>query len=1521
MWDFALALVIIFAFLFKSYTFQSWLASQLGWYMSNELDVVVRIDKVEIDIFNRVYLKGVYIEDREGDTLIYANEVKCSISDYKIFGDKRFVNFKDITLVSPRIKLAKYNGSDDLNIDFLVDYFDSGPRDPKKKRNPVAVYCEKVNIIAGYISMDDYNEKRSRFGVDFDHLGLYPVNVSLSKFRNLGDTNVCRIQNLSFRERSGFVLDTLNADLRVAPDGMVFNNLVLKTPQSRIQTKALEFRFSDFDDFDDFENLVYLKSDFDSSYLSMHDLSFFVDELENSKQVYFLDGLYKGTVNNFELKNFTFAYSDRTKFIGSAKIKNITDTDKAFFDVDIESIYLFKADADTFQVPPYDGKTFIDLPKEVQRMGNIWVTGKFKGYLHDFKANVNLVSTNGTANADLTYRFDKVQDKFFASGHVVSLGFDVGSIIDEKDLGQVTANLDLTASGHKLNESMDLKLRGSIGAVEYKGYTYHNGTINGTMRNQVFNGDIDIKDELAELHFKGKLDLSSRVPRYDFTAKVTNAYIDKIHLVDRDESSKLSMHITAKGQGDNLDNLRGDVFIHDLHYSENGKELKLHMDTLRAKENPDKTKLLEFKSELADISFQGNFNFAELPNSFMYVLSKAMPSMFDNKVITLKNDQEFAYDVNLKNIDPITEIFVPDLVLSHHTEFSGRFNSKTNLFRLKSKNIEQLGWEGRIMNDVIINTKNVDDYLEITVKSEDFALSDSISLENFVTVATVYQNKFVSTVNWFNNDSLHTGDIDLSGEVFSHTKLAFELAQSSNIQLKEGKWTTKSNAHFVIDSTYMSVEDFEVYNGKQSISINGAISQNPADQLVASVCDFDLAAISPLLNLKDVHIRGELNGNLVLTNIYNTPDFKNYIAIDSFYVNDEWLGTFELNNNFSEGLQESKLDDRIATYGKLVRKDKTNFEVTGSYFIYNQKEGRLEARGLMDALFNELPKGKIDYTIKMDETNLQFINAFLPPDISNFNSLANGSLGITGYANNPKLKGKIKLSNGSVKINMLNVSYFFENGVVTIAEDMIALDNLHIEDVRGNSGSVNGTFYHENFENGNYNFDIDFNKLLCLNTTEDMNPLYYGKAYATGNMSISGQGDNMFIEIHRAKTERGTKLVLPTYSTEDITLGNFVTFESHDSLYKPDPINLSGITMKFNMEITPDAEISIVFDKIAGDQLRARGRGNLLMEIDPSGDFRMTGPFVVEQGDYMFTLKGIVKKYFTVAKGSTINWYGDPLAAEIDIKAVYKQSTTLYDIMPADIAANYKKNVDVETIMQLKGNLFNPLIGFDIRVPKADENAKSVLNSIKATEQELNKQVFSLLIINKFLPPSTGIGTSNESSNTNIAANYTSELLTNQLNSMLSQISDDFDIGLNYKPGDNISNQEIAVALSTQSKSGRLILSGNFGVSQATGANQNPSNIIGDFNIEYLINTEGTFRVRGFNESNEFDITRINQSPYTQGVGLFYQKEFDNARELRSVQRFFNLFRKKQNKVKFDENGRPIKNNTTPINPNNPVYP
>jgi len=405
---------------------------------------------------------------------------------------------------------------------------------------------------------------------------------------------------------------------------------------------------------------------------------------------------------------------------------------------------------------------------------------------------------------------------------------------------------------------------------------------------------------------------------------------------------------------------------------------------------------------------------------------------------------------------------------------------------------------------------------------------------------------------------------------------------------------------------------------------------------------------------------------------------------------------------------------------------------------------------------------------------------------------------------------------------------------------------------------------------------------------------------------VGGYADQLDF-MAEVKTLKGTVFNIPLENGEDVGENNLVTFINNKTKVEEEEVDLSNIDMNFNFDITQDAQLRLIFDEKIGDVLKVRGHSeDLEMEVSTNGRFRMLGKYIVDEGDYLFTLSNVINKKFDVEKGGTIEWSGDPYKAQIDVSAIYKLRASPYDLMVGMDSVQrerYRKRQQIWCYLRMQNELLNPDISFDIRMPTSDQYVKDRLNGLlfvnesESNVQEMNKQIFSLLILNRFLPPQGG--NNDNYSRIGFGSTTSSELLSNQLSNWLSQISDDFDVGFNYRPGDDISNDEVQVALSTQILNDRVVLDGNVGYSGDRMTNS--SNVVGEFAVEYKITQDGRLRAKAFNQANP-NAYLGNQGRYTQGAGVYYQQDFDTFKEL--FRKFFAIFRNKdknkKNKKKKD---------------------
>jgi hypothetical protein len=266
----------------------------------------------------------------------------------------------------------------------------------------------------------------------------------------------------------------------------------------------------------------------------------------------------------------------------------------------------------------------------------------------------------------------------------------------------------------------------------------------------------------------------------------------------------------------------------------------------------------------------------------------------------------------------------------------------------------------------------------------------------------------------------------------------------------------------------------------------------------------------------------------------------------------------------------------------------------------------------------------------------------------------------------------------------------------------------------------------------------------------------------------------------------------------------------------------------------------------------------------------MFGDYVVQRGDYLFTLQNIVNKKFEIENGGRLVWNGDPYKAQMDLSALYRILAST-----KDLSQDYDRKTEVECRMMMQGDLFQPEIEFDIQIPYADENLKRIVNERTNTDEKKTQQFLSLLVLNSFL--STDELENTDVNYLNSTLSTGTEMLSNQLSNWLSQTNEKFDLGVKYHPnlGDTLSNREFELLLSNLKVNDRITVNGNIGTQPA----QNTTRIIGDFKVEYNISKDGSLRLKAFRNLEESFLLE-DENNYTTGLGLFYRDEFESFKEL-----------------------------------------
>jgi hypothetical protein len=1439
-------------FALQQHSFQTWLGHRVADYLGKKLGTVVRIDKVGIDLWAKMHVEGLYIEDLHEDTLLWVPDLW--VQDYSFDTKSGKLQVNQASLDQPVISLKRYQGESNLNYAFIVDYF-SGPTDTTDT-SITRVFMNQIQLRNGRFEYTNENRPpRGVFGFDWNHIFLDNVNLTAGDLAILGDSVHANISALSAHDKSGFLVNEFSTDLTVIPGLVRMDKTRIVTPETDLDGD-LAFQVNSIDDFDDFEHLVKMNHKLRKSKIQLSDIAYFSSDLAGIDKVIEISGRFKGEISSLKGKDVEIRFDRNSLFKGSFAMDGLPEIDDTFISLDIEELTTNKTELDRLPLPPFDSLNYLKTPNNFSKLGQVHFTGSFTGFINDFVAYGELATEIGSVKSDIALREDSLSNDYFYKGSLATLAFDLGKFYETSSLGPLTCDLNIEGSGLNV-ATMDVTFDGFISELYANQYNYHNINAQGTFRQKFFDGMVSVNDPNAMVDFTGQIDFSQKIPLMKFQSEIANLDLKAVHLLSDFDYSSVSASLSVDSKGLNFEQFEGAVHVENVSYCSKNEEYFIdHFDIESKRSNGYEIKL---NSDIATGSLKGEVDLKELALSLQDILSEVIPNF--QPPIREHKTQNFELRMEVLDFSEIQGIFIPELSLAPHSRLRMNVDEPNSVFKITFTS-DQIDYNGKVLENVVIDANRPDEFVYFNIITDRLKISEDMVFEQFAIDARSDRDTIFTDIVWGDTATTHRGEIITRFNVRGYQNLDV-LFDQSEFTINDHTWQFAQGGKISIDSSFVKINDVAIYSDLQVLWLEGALAEDPSQSLDLTIGAFDLSNINAFLD-DETQLFGMVSGSASVRDVYEKPIFTSDLSLADFKLNDYLFGDLCLLSQWDNENKSLWVD------GSLERSEMKQLAFAGAYRIGNEKS-------------------PLDIYASVRDLDLSFINEFVGEDVLGISGFASGNVHLTGVPDAPDMNGKLALRDASIFVPYLNTRYYLEQGI-GIYPDMFTFDRIRIRDEEGNPAFLTGTIMHKAFGDWNFDVVIDAEKpLLTMNTNEILNSLYYGKAYTTGDVSISGFEDQLEFDI-KLRSEKGTKLAMPMNSSDDITFENFIRFIDKDSTVADVALDLSGIKLNMELDITPDAEFQIIFDQAVGDVMSGNGKGHLSMEINNLSTFTMYGQVEITKGNYLFTLKNLLNKEFIIRPGGTITWFGDPFSADLNMQAVYKVNATLSEII-SDASRNYGQRVPVDLIMNLTGKMFSPGVDFDINLPTVDQVTKSRVESIISSDQERNRQAFALLVLRKFVSPPN---TTSTAATLNPIVDNSNELLSSQISNWLSQISSDFDLGFNYRPGDEISNEEIALALSTQLFNDRLSLSGNFGVSRGNTANSNPTNYIGDIRVEYKITQDGKIRLLVYNESNDYRMAAIQQSLYTQGVGLMYQEEFNTIDEFYCG--FKNLFRGKDDK-------------------------
>ncbi len=1418
----------------------------------SETEVDFELDKISIKPFSGIEIQNLYLSDQQKDTLAFIQSLNVSINDWKI--DPLLLDFKTLSLNGVKFYIRINEQDSVTNLQFLIDRFSSDKKDTSTVNYQINL--AKAELSQVQFKWNNYNYPDSTFGVNYNHIEVQNLGGLINGLAINQDSIIAKINTLHLAEKSGFELANLSTDFTLNNQMIDLDSLQFNAAETQLAGRYA-MKHNAYSGFSDYINQVVMIARLDSAIISGYDLAFFVPQLEALNDQVYLAGNYMGTVSSFEMQDFLLRYKSKTYLSGKLDVHGLPKIEGTQLNIYLDDSYILRSDLEQITLPPYPSKKKLQVPNQLRKWRYAAIKGKFVGTLKNFITDADFNSNLGGIKTAI--QVSQRGENTSYQGDIALRGLQAGNLLDNTDFNLISGKVNIKGSGIEL-KTADILAKGKLSAFDYRGYRYHDILLDGEIKDHLFEGRLNVNDKYCELNFDGSLNFLPHQDTFKFQLKVDTLYPVMLGLYDRDSSAFFSGNADINLIGLTLDTALGRAALTDIFYQEGDSSFTL--DSLSVSSFvEDSLRQIHLNSSLGLISLKSDAVLKGVDEAVAKILDDAVPTYFEQNYDVKDNKGGLVLYASLnEKLNDVVSVFLPALRIDSSLEVRGGLFLNPPLLNFSIKS-DGVNYSGFFADSIEVNGGFADSTFEVTSFTDMLGVNENLRIEN-LQITSNFQNDSVNLlVDYLNTgEKNYSGEINLGGKINSTHNFSFGLYESF-IEVADSVWVFEPNNYVEIDSNYIQLKGLKVSSYAKYIALAGTVSKKKSDELKLSFSNLNLSNIGRMLNREDLDFAGVASGSVTARNALQSPSLSSNVKINGLEFNQMPMGSGKLQSKWDNELQRVEVDfDLIRLPDSIIPDTVHSLKIAGNIYPNNEQQ-------------------QLDLSLGTDGFYLKSLEPFTKTFMDSLDGRISGSIDVLGQFSQPILQGEFDITDTRFRVKYLNTTYYAKKEKLRIEEDWFGFDNLKLYDQFGNKAFTIATVYHTNYAEMNYDVSVNMKDFFVLNTTKFDNDLYYGKGYLSGDVNLFGYDQTLFMEMNGKATKK-SEFVIPLTGAAEIGQSDFITFVNADgSVEESDEkaLDLSGIEMTFNLEVDPTTNIRMIFDETTGDELNSRGNGKIKMEINSAGDFGMFGKYTVFSGNYGFTYRNMFSKKFELEEGGTILWSGDPLNAELDLTAIYNVRAPLGVILHDSTMTTKVNN---QCLLKMSDQLLEPKINFGIRLPDASPGIAQQVKSQMNTQEEVTKQVFSLLLFNKYSPPQSGFNAGG------IVQASSSDLISNQLNNWISKLDNQlFDFGVN-----EVKSDEVEVSLSKRFLNNRLILESNVGVNRNDEEAQESENgqVVGDFKIEYLITENGKVRGKVFNRTeNRSSIeTQSGANAQTQGVGIVLREDFNSPKEL--WQKMFN---------------------------------
>ncbi|MBE0392909.1 translocation/assembly module TamB domain-containing protein [Flavobacterium sp. PL002] len=1315
---------------------------------------------------------------------------------------------------------------------------------------------------------DNDNAVAVKKGIDYQHLAIKSLALDLENLHYSPLSIDGNLNSLKVKEKSGLVINSFTTDFFYGRKNAYLKNLSLKTPQTTLKDN-IEIGYPSIETVS--KNLAELSvnANLKNSELGFQDVLIFVPTLsstvpfkDNPNAILLINSKVTGKLKKLQIPKLEISGIGTTKIAASGTITGLPDVDKAFFDLDIKELKSSAKDIKSFTPKG-------TIPSTIQLPAQLNVNGTFKGTITNF--NTNLVLGSSYGGAKINALFDqRIKNKEAYKAQVNLNNFDLGKLLKDKTIGKIS--LKANAKGTGLDpKTAKAKIEGTLLKLTYNKYTYQNLALNGNINNGLFAIAADMNNPNLTFDLISSGSFKDKYPAVKAKLNVDIADLEKLNL--HAGPLKIRGAIDADIQSSNLDYLNGRLTVMNLTIADAEQQIVTDSISLLATAKPDTTAIV-INSPFLNAEIIGKYKLSKIANA----LQNSLATYYDINPEVKKQESEkqnFDFKLNVTS-SPLLLKIVPEIQSMEPIVISGKYNTVNDSIVINGQ-IPKLVYGQNTITNAVVNVNTADKALNYEF------IVDDIQNNQFQLPYTAITGQLKDNVAAYQLQLKDLKDQErylITGNVKSNKGNTELHLDPANLVLNYESWQVAADNLIRFGTTGIYANQFELSNSGSNIQLQSQ-SEKANAPLAVNFKDFKIETISSFVEKSDLQINGNINGDALIKNLSTTPLFTADLKVDNFAFKQDTLGTVAIH-----------VDNNVAdTYN-------TQVGITG-------QGNQLDLAGTYAAT-----AGVLNMNLDVAKLNLKSIQGFTLGNLKESTGFINGKLNITGKASQPQVVGNLKFNEIGFNVTPLNATFKGMNDNIQFNANNVVLNKFTIKDEKDNDMVIDGTISTQDFTNPGFDLTLVAKNFKAVNSKEKDNDAYYGEMYLNNNLRIKGDLNNPTVDGSiKVNGDTDFTIVLPQSDPSIADREGIVEFIDQDNPPLITKIavdeslsstEIKGINASVNIEVDKDAALSIVIDKANGDYLKLKGEAELTGGIDPSGKTTLTGRYELNEGAYEMNFN-FIKRKFDIKNGSYILWTGEPTSADINITAVYKNEAAPLDLVDdqlgsvtADVRNTYKQKIPFETELKMNGELLKPTITFDIVLPDGNNSVSTeIINTTQAKlaqlrqqPDELNKQVFALLLLNRFIGENPFASEAGGASVSSLARESASKILSQQLNNLAGDLINGVELNFDlnstedYTTGQLENRTDLSVGLSKKLLNDRLTVTvgSSFGLEGPQQKNEEANNIAGDVSIEYQLSKDGRYKLKAY-RVNKYQVALQGQVVET-GVSFILTIDYNKFKEL-----------------------------------------